>query len=129
MERLAANLKVPTQVCWDMFAYKKSGDRSVAMYDLFGSKTSSYSLTHGQYSEGGIRNLVRGKTHRKKDGKPISSFFAKKIWNGLKHLTRDPELLQILEKANGEGNEQVFKALFGRPVCTLTGRHASSYHF
>jgi DNA polymerase I-like protein with 3'-5' exonuclease and polymerase domains len=104
MERLAANLNVPENVCWHTFAFKK-GDRSGAI-------------------EGSIRNIVRGKKHRKKDGKEYNAYFQKKVWNGLRHITRDPQLYKVIDEAQqaGAGNETVFKELFGRPVVTLTGR-------
>jgi hypothetical protein len=37
-------------------------------------------------------------------------------------IFRDPEVAKQLESSAKKGNESLFKALFGRSVCTLTGR-------
>lgn len=112
MSRLATNLSLPEEICWQSFSFGKNAKDTG---DFEASKRSPA-------VEGGIRNIVRGRKTRKRDGKPYSPFFVKKIWSALLTLARDPAIYKTLKTANGEGSEEIFRMLFGRPVATLTGR-------
>jgi DNA polymerase I-like protein with 3'-5' exonuclease and polymerase domains len=112
MSRLATNLKIPEEICWQSFSFGKVTAKDG---DFEAAKRSPA-------VEGGIRNIVRGRKTRKRDGKAYSAFFVKKIWNALLTLARDPETYKTLKEAKGEGSEEIFRMLFGRPVATLTGR-------
>lgn len=98
MAILARQLGVPVAHCWKRFDWK--GDRSPGIV-------------------GGIRNVVRGKTHRM-DGEPYSAQFLNGVWDGLNALNRNPELAQLLR--NRAAGEELAKRLFWSGVTTLTGR-------
>jgi len=102
MLTLATNLGVEEEHCWNKFAWSKS-KRSPAI-------------------PGGVRNVVRGRTVRRKDGKEYNKAFVNKVWRGLKQLCCDPQIFTLLKECNDRGNEELYKLLFGDDVCTLTGR-------
>ena len=98
MEILARNLDVPVDACWSTFDWK--GDRSGAV-------------------AGGIRNVVRGRTH-KADGQPYQPRYLRKAWDGLNELNRNPSLVPLL--ASRVGGDDLQGRLFRAGVTTLTGR-------
>lgn len=114
MDRLATNLGVPLRTCWNAFTFKKGANGRSAPLDA--EKSGAV--------EGGMRNIVRGAKFRKRDGKEYNPYFVKKIWGGLKKLAREPRHFHMILEAQkaGQGSEELYKELFGRPVTTLTGR-------
>jgi hypothetical protein len=125
MERLASNLGVSLKRCWSTFTFSKGkGSPSAQTKEGEDSSGKQTAAPRVEAVEGGMRNIVRGKKFRKRDGKEYSPFFVKKIWSGLKRLTRDPRVFNMIHEAekDNQGSEELFKELFGRPVTTLTGR-------
>lgn len=98
MSILARNLHAASEECWRRFDWK--GDRSPAV-------------------PGGVRNVVRGKTH-KADGTPYSQGYVKKVWDGLERLNHNRELADLL--AARAGGEELSSRLFRSGITTLTGR-------
>ena len=95
---LAHNLGVPAGDLWD--AFDPEGTRSPRVV-------------------GGIRNVVRGRTH-KSDGAPYSPRYVERVWRALARCCRDPALREVLE--GRQGGEALAARLFGSGVTTLTGR-------
>lgn len=118
MERLAINLGVSLRTCWNTFTFKPGNANGMGKtpIKMQGEKMEAV--------QGGMRNIVRGSKYRKRDGKEYNPYFVKKIWTGLKKLAKEPKHFQMIHEAQkaGQGSEELYKELFGRPVTTLTGR-------
>mgnify|MGYP001068469784 CR=1 FL=1 len=79
-------------------------------------------MQYSSNSEGVVRNVIKGNKY-KKNGTEYNEGYQKRIFTSLKRLsTRNQFVLQMLDECKGDGNEELYKALFGKPVTTLTGR-------
>ena len=74
-----------------------------------------------------IKMIVRGRPYRR-DGLPYAAHFVQNIWQSLRDLNQNPNLVPLLE-GRSRGGDEVYEALFHQSVVTLTGRVRGGVNF